>query len=789
MELLADMSPPTIAIPALNSFESQTSNDRTEAKQANFYTLFGTKGCLLYCNDRKNLQVLQGEGRQLARGVLKTRKRRKHFSEEENQSFTLNELEASLSSGCQSCKTFMDILQYASLLDHHAKNAMENCVFHISLDFRLTRKITIGDRLDIKEVVLFHPQGKLSRAIRRILSSINLNSGYRVQLQCMVSSEFLTGNTASDLSTNKAREWVQACNKHHKCFPMDVASLLPKRLIDVTNIWQGTTLGVKLIQQTNGQRGKYVCLSHCWGSTPIHCSTKTKTLADALNFIKFETLPKNFQDAIILTRNLGIQYIWIDSVCIVQDDKQDWEVQSGEMAVIYKNADLTIASVLSPDSTGGCFSQTMPDLKLSLVDRTVEPVVIGIRMCDFHGRPSSYKDTRARFPLFQRDWVFQERLLSRRLLYCNFGELEFSCLEGHKCECGHPTTLPPHPLGTRVLPSQFLNSKHRLLMARDTKISKSDLSGCYRWWRQIVSNYMNLNITYPNDILPALSGCARIFSRLSGDQYLAGLWKSSISEDLVWYIERRGDSSKPEASNTGVIERRVDRFAPKPRPPSWTAPSWSWASVALGQLVIFPSAADGRREKWYLRHLNWTGEVKPKGLNSFGELSPGASFLRVEAPLFPCFVHAFCHRNIRALTADQRIRSAVTVAKRYNIYHRYKRRSPDLRCQIAVPELDSWDGLFRFLPDIPPDVGLQYNKVQTCNCALAKVWLFHVGRRWNNFDCLDYLMMLKETDSYQNKYERFGMVLYNGHSIEKRTRWFSEVWENDKTDPGHFFIV
>lgn len=225
----------------------------------------------------------------------------------------------------------------------------------------------------------------------------------------MISSEFLTGDTASDVSIDRAREWVQACNKHHKCFPTGVPSLVPKRLIDVTSIWQDATVGVKLTEQINGQTGKYVCLSHCWGSIPIHCSTTEKTLAGALNFIKFETLPKNFQDAITLTRKLGVQYIWIDSLCIIQDNKEDWETQSKEMAIIYKNAYLTIASVLSPNSIAGCFSQTMPDLKLSLMDRTVEPVVIGIRMCDFHGRPSGFNDTQARFPLFQRAWVFQER--------------------------------------------------------------------------------------------------------------------------------------------------------------------------------------------------------------------------------------------------------------------------------------------------------------------------------------------------------------------------------------------
>jgi hypothetical protein len=81
----------------------------------------------------------------------------------------------------------------------------------------------------------------------------------------------------------------------------------------------------------------------------------------------------------------------------------------------------------------------------------------------------------------------------------------------------------------------------------------------------------------------------------------------------------------------------------------------------------------------------------------------------------------------------------------------------------------------RFHPDVPPNAGLQYTKVQTCNCVLAKVWLFRVGRKWNDRDCLDYFMILKEIDIGQKKYGRFGMAIYGGHNIDERTKLFNEV--------------
>src|ERR1700761_1950673 len=147
----------------------------------------------------------------------------------------------------------------------------------------------------------------------------------------MKPSKFLPGCTASDISIERAREWVQTCDKCHECYSRETATCLPKRLIDVTEIWNGITPGVKLMEPIKLTRDKYMCLSHCWGSVPIQCCTTKKNIQNALGFIKLDNLPKNFQDAIILTRALGIQYIWIDSICIIQDNLEDWEIESRKM--------------------------------------------------------------------------------------------------------------------------------------------------------------------------------------------------------------------------------------------------------------------------------------------------------------------------------------------------------------------------------------------------------------------------------------------------------------------------
>jgi hypothetical protein len=607
----------------------------------------------------------------------------------------------------------------------------------------------------------------------------------------MSSSEFLCGDSASDESIDRAREWVRACDKYHKCYSINNATYLPKRLIDVSEIWRSVTPGVKLAQPTSQQSGSYVCLSHCWGSVPIRCCTTNESLAEAMNFLQFEDLPKNFQDAIILTRKLGVRYIWIDSICIVQNNTKDWETESAEMATIYSNAYLTIASSKSPDSIGGCFSISKADLKLSHMNEKLGSIVIGARMCDFDGRPSRFYDIQTRFPLFQRAWVFQERLLSRRILYCNFGELSLDCLEDTQCEC-KCRDLPPHPLHGSVLPNYRVNPKVRLLLTRNKKTAKNGVDVLHYRWRETISAYMNLNLTNANDVLPALSGCAKIFSHLLEDQYLAGMWRGSFAEDLAWSVKVRVDATEPKASESSAARTLRSRLLPKSRTQPPTVPSWSWASVSVGQLIHFTQTRGTRplKSETILKNFKWNVECKPSGSNGLGALCLGSGILRIEAPILPCFIRRFCRRNIESICPSKTTGGRHTIAKRYNIYHRHERYHPELECSIPVPELDSRDGSFRFWPDVPPADELQFDQFQNCKyCGLARVWLFHVYRTWNDTDCQDYFMMLKNIDIDRNQFQRFGMVCFGGHTLDDRKVWFKEVWERSTMPKEWFSIV
>lgn len=135
--------------------------------------------------------------------------------------------------------------------------------------------------------------------------------------------------------------WIKDCqDSHSACRSSKFSGTLPTRVIDVGSPDGGTPLH---LCDTNGQAGDFIALSHCWGGRqPLEL---TKENADPLkSCVPWAKLPNTFQDAIAVTRMLGLRYIWIDSLCIIQNDAQDWEREAAKMALIFESAYLTIAA-------------------------------------------------------------------------------------------------------------------------------------------------------------------------------------------------------------------------------------------------------------------------------------------------------------------------------------------------------------------------------------------------------------------------------------------------------------
>ncbi|KAI0881269.1 heterokaryon incompatibility protein-domain-containing protein [Annulohypoxylon maeteangense] len=346
----------------------------------------------------------------------------------------------------------------------------------------------------------------------------------------------------------RALQFVQQCDLNHSCLPQDKTSLLPTRVVD---IGKSGLDDVKLLS-TEGRKGRYICLSHCWGGhQPIQ--TTSQTLEAYSTSLPFQKIPRTYQIAMDFARRLGVRYIWIDSLCIIQDDKDDWSRESANMCDIYENSYLTIAATSSPNCSFDIFKTESRKLAdIAGQSATGKPyrvmAVDGLRHPDI----DTPHDIMLRdWPLLSRAWVFQERLLSPRILHLTQFEIIWECKDGSMCECGN-------------MPSSSKEHHHTLLET----LSGSALA---IRWHDMAEWYSKLSITYNSDKLPSLSGLAKQMAKKRPDaKYLAGLWEDSLAVDLLW--KRNEYADKPHAPSARITE--------------WIAPSWSW--VSLGAPVHFP---------------------------------------------------------------------------------------------------------------------------------------------------------------------------------------------------------
>ncbi|KAL6710926.1 hypothetical protein ACN47E_006801 [Coniothyrium glycines] len=405
----------------------------------------------------------------------------------------------------------------------------------------------------------------------KLLGRVEKDDNYRMNS--------IPDNTSSLQTLDTVRQWLANCKTNHQRCHYAGEQALPTRVVDVG-------YPVRL-HEGKGARGKYACLSHCWGKLQI-IRTLKENHSDMKAAIPWESLPQTFKDAIDFTRRLGLRYIWIDSLCIIQDDPQDWKQEAAMMGNIYRHSYVTLAASKAVDSRGGLYSSAhgvdSGPHRLSIdndIDGTPCNLYAKLELRHMH----SIDGERA-FPLLTRAWVYQERLLSPRVVHFAETEVIWECFEDYLCECGK-TQLN----NIAKLPSKLLFASHLVAQSKGNEISawptgfiraeaidspvdvvalsnptvtsllnKSTkfMTAHEQLWRQMVQEYTTLGITYVKDTFPAVAGIAQVWIGLSKDEYLAGLWRSSLLRDMLWQVR--------------LILPRVD-------PP--IAPTWSWASLSI----------------------------------------------------------------------------------------------------------------------------------------------------------------------------------------------------------------
>ena len=479
-----------------------------------------------------------------------------------------------------------------------------------------------------------------------------LVSYYLEQEQTLYPVQSPSMATASAASFTCARQWLRTCLREHgSCSSrsMTINAALPSRLIDVGVL--GGDVPCRLHETSKSETAQYLTLSHRWGGANVFRATKA-TYDEMLTKIEILDLPKTFQDAIYITQKLGYRYIWVDSLCIIQDDPADWEAVSRQMADIYSNSALTIAALWGQDSHAGCFIERRPLATQACHIGDWRGDGLFVRSTD-QTRASTLESLNPK-PLLERAWVLQERLLSPRILYYGPWELHWECqeIEGNE-------TRPEGNVnwGFEHLKSRFGNLCRQTEAAgQDHDITPSateNFEATGGTWDMIRRSYWASKLTYHSDSLVAMSGITSALRTGTWMRFAYGMWMDSISIDLLWKV------TNPHETLRALM-----------------FPTWTWASVERGQFAAYSHAPSyqATRDK-----CTYHCKIQPTRCVAMGAdpTALGSRELRIRGPL----IH-----TILELDKDGRPRALNPRLPKWGYHMDF--HSPDVREVICLVVID-----------------------------------------------------------------------------------------------------
>ncbi|KAM0342610.1 hypothetical protein ACHAPU_009337 [Fusarium lateritium] len=380
----------------------------------------------------------------------------------------------------------------------------------------------------------------------------------------------IDSSTGSRQSFDIASKWMETCrgtSRHADCrrvYP-DGGPELPTRVLDLASFPDPQLI------DTGGIRSTYCALSYCWGNKEENLTTTRENVSRHKEGISMASLPMFIQEALLAARTLGYRYIWIDALCIIQDDPDDWDKEASKMKDVYANADLTLSSLVAKgcnehlfQSRGPMTTRPIPfDIWMPKIERprwdpevihqpAVYPTLL-INQTEHEGF-SGGGDVSSRAPITSRGWVLQEQMLSTRILYFGSSYILWECLCTTAFDLDPSQSITPSIGGAARAQSREKYAIQRVVSPWDDDPDELEYQP-YGLWQSLLTKYTERRLTNPSDRIPAFLAISESLEKAIGEEFIGGVWKGErLLESLSWNVEQ-ADDGQPKA------------------------PSWSWASV------------------------------------------------------------------------------------------------------------------------------------------------------------------------------------------------------------------
>ncbi|KAH7068095.1 heterokaryon incompatibility protein-domain-containing protein [Paraphoma chrysanthemicola] len=330
---------------------------------------------------------------------------------------------------------------------------------------------------------------------------------------------------------------LKHCEEHHRDCQPSGSRPLPSRLVKLVNGGEK----VQLYVSEPNQQGRYAALSYCWGGLQELRLLRTNMQSFQSSPIATAQLPETLRDTIALCRRLKLGFVWIDALCIVQDDEVDKKQEISRMCSIYENSSVTIVAATATSVAQGFLNHRVHVNKAHpscTIDLTCShEAACQERSLGFTAMHVHHMDN---FPISQRGWTFQESYIPPRLMV--FGDHEPFL----RCRTSDATAIAQTAIQyslSHILP------RRNITYGRHYEFRSI--------WQNVVEDYTERQFSFEDDRPLAINGIVEFLEHRYGGKCYFGVWDSIPIGCLLWTV-----TSQKRASSRYI-----------------GLPTWSWLST------------------------------------------------------------------------------------------------------------------------------------------------------------------------------------------------------------------